>query len=153
MGMRAGSPAEPLPRELPMTELRLTQSTVISASDGRPLILHRVQLLAEGGTARADIEDGHGMPLLGLRAGPAELSPVSGTWKADHPSGRQVSGVGVHLTGQGAVLLVNVEPQADPARDPAHLVVNDIAPRQRTYRNPNPELNDDATRSLRRSHP
>jgi hypothetical protein len=66
-----------------MTELRLTSSATVSSSDGGPLVLHSVRLLAgDGGPASADIEDGYGMPLLGLRAGPAEPSPATATWRA-----------------------------------------------------------------------
>ena len=131
-----------------MTELRLTTSATVSSSDGGPLVLSEVRLLAgDGGTARADLEDGHGMPILGLRAGPAEPSPATGTWR--DKSGRTITGLGVHLS-QGAVLIVEVEPAPDPARvRTPHLVQVDGPPRERTYRTP-PELNDSSTATLRR---
>jgi hypothetical protein len=131
-----------------MTELRLTQSAVISASDGRPLILRSARLLAGDGVARADCEDAHGQPVLGLRAGPAEPSAATGTWR--NQAGRHITGFGVHLTGQGAVLLIDVEPAPDPARARPLLVIDDEPPKERTYRNANPELNDTATATLRR---
>jgi hypothetical protein len=134
-----------------MTDLRLTSSATIASSDGRPLTLHRVQLLAGDGPARADCEDAHGQPILEVRAGPAEPSSATSRWRADHPSGRTISGFGVHLT-TGAVLLIDAAPQADAARDPAHLIIVDGPPKQRSYRTPS-ELNDSSTAAMRRSKP
>jgi hypothetical protein len=113
------------------------------------LILNSVQLLAGDPPAHVNLEDGHGMPLLELRAGPDEPSPATGKWRSDH-GGRQVSGVGVRLTGRGAVLFLEVEPAPDPARDRTpRLVVRGKPPPERTYRNPHPELNDTSTATMR----
>jgi hypothetical protein len=120
-----------------MTELRLTGPATVSSSPAGPLILQFVRLLA-GDTA--NLADGHGHPILELHAGPAPW------WRGE----KRLSGVEVRLSGRGAVLLVEVEPAPDPARARTpDLVIIDGEPKQRTYRAA-PELNDDATATMRR---
>jgi hypothetical protein len=132
-----------------MSELRLTTSSTIAASDGRPLTLRSLRLIAgDDGTAYADIEDGHGQPLGQLRCGPEELT--SARWWRSDSGGRTISGFGVHLTGEGAVLLVDVAAVPDPARGQAGLVIDDTPPRERSYRASH-ELTD--TPGLRRPKP
>jgi hypothetical protein len=132
-----------------VTELRLVASGTVAASDDRPLVWRTAQLFAGNtGIAQAAIEDGHGMPILTLRAGPDEPSSATARWRADDRSGRRITGFGVHLSGQGAVLLVDLEPSPDPARDPAVLVIDETRPPpERDYRSSH-ELTDIA--ALRR---